>query len=327
MYDDGILTGLTNWHRVCESDSVIFWDFTYSFIPCSISDLAMETEEDPAERLKRLNAKISSRANETKAKAAFSSVTNLTATNFRSKKTTLGTNGSSLSRSSSNSTEGRDEGYREENVLPSINMRTSFSPSRRQTQEHAQTGLSTGGIPNRANPSLPPQTSRRPRASSRNRAVPIVRDHLDVTESSFSPDTSTVHIEPMETIPPPDCSDIDHEDEFDLKHNDDAFESVATMVCDQVLPKVQSGENTYSLDKDDLNYMDEVVPESVRKVFVNALRFRAQRLPQVASGGELGLIGITRECVRLGLARVEEDNFLLGGGTKLVNGSVQMKVR
>ena len=148
-----------------------------------------------------------------------------------------------------------------------------------------------------------------------------------VNDPNLSQVAPSASIEPMEPIPAPDNNDVDLEDEFDLKHNDDAFESVATMICDQILPKVLNGGTCYTLDTVDMNYMDEAVPESVRRVFVNALRFRGQRLSPIMTEGEPGLLVLTRECVRLGLARVEEENFLLGGGTKNGDGSVDMKVR
>mmetsp|Transcript_4698 Transcript_4698/g.6178 ORF Transcript_4698/g.6178 Transcript_4698/m.6178 type:complete len:622 (-) Transcript_4698:459-2324(-) len=96
--------------------------------------------------------------------------------------------------------------------------------------------------------------------------------------------------------------------ELDLKSNDNAFHVVANLVLDRLNKKVQPGATEYTVDPEDRVFFDEMVPDSVRCSFVEALRFRAAQ-PRGKQNNLL--LKLTDQCVMLGLDREEQNNILL----------------
>ena len=106
----------------------------------------------------------------------------------------------------------------------------------------------------------------------------------------------------------------------DLKHNDNAYHVIATLVVERLLPKVDGappGSTRYSLTDDDDAFLRRMLPPKVRRGFVEALRYRLQLL-RSGVGSRRGALGkLTMQCQMLGLDRDAGSNALLD----LANGS------
>lgn len=101
-----------------------------------------------------------------------------------------------------------------------------------------------------------------------------------------------------------------------MSTSDQAFEVTAKLVADYLSPKLVAGASTYHVDMSDTIFLDAVVPQDIRKEFVQAVEFRSKSLPP---SGELSpLQTLVKECSRLGLGKT--DCFLLGGGMKMDDG-------
>ena len=93
--------------------------------------------------------------------------------------------------------------------------------------------------------------------------------------------------------------------DLDLKNNDNAFHVLATLVTERLLPKLEaSPDNThYTLTAEDAAFFQKMLPYSVRRGFVDALRYRLQLL-KVGVGSRNSTIGkLTMQCQMLGLDR------------------------
>ena len=100
--------------------------------------------------------------------------------------------------------------------------------------------------------------------------------------------------------------------DLDLKNNDNAFHVIATLVTERLLPKLEaSPDNThYTLTAEDTAFFQKMLPYSVRRGFVDALRYRLQLL-KVGVGSRNSTIGkLTMQCQMLGLDR-DDLNALL----------------
>ncbi|KAL3794162.1 hypothetical protein HJC23_012869 [Cyclotella cryptica] len=95
--------------------------------------------------------------------------------------------------------------------------------------------------------------------------------------------------------------------DLDLKHNDNAYHVVATLVTDRLLPKLSSNSSYYTVSGADVEFFSQMLPYSVRRAFVEALRYRLQ-----SSSAESPLGRLSLQCQILGLDR--EKNVLLDLG-------------
>jgi hypothetical protein len=128
---------------------------------------------------------------------------------------------------------------------------------------------------------------------------------------------------------PSNISSRDLED-LDLKHNDAAFNVVATLLCERLLPKIDSNmtddDHYYTITTEDVTFFNKMLPNSVRRDFVNALRYRLNLLRVVGStsnggivhhhdnddeGGGGGCEQLSLQCQMLGLDRDDNMNLLL----------------
>ena len=95
--------------------------------------------------------------------------------------------------------------------------------------------------------------------------------------------------------------------DLDLASNDDAFVVIATLVTERLLPKLEAspGCTHYTMTADDAAFFQKMLPYSVRRCFVDALRYRLQLIksgdPRVSRESPLGRL--TLQCQLLGLAR------------------------
>lgn len=117
--------------------------------------------------------------------------------------------------------------------------------------------------------------------------------------------------------------------DLDLKHNDNAFHVVANLVSERLMGKVTPGATSYTLDPSDAAYLDQMLPMTVRRSFVDALRYRVKICPPEGDPRETSLHVLTRRCSNLGLDRADGVNPLLncggvggnpGGGSITVTG-------
>jgi hypothetical protein len=104
---------------------------------------------------------------------------------------------------------------------------------------------------------------------------------------------------------------------------DSSFEVLATLIVEHLETKVVNSQ--YVLDKSDMDFFDAIIPETLRISFVEAVRFRSERLPSELEEDASNLQRITRKCADFGLASSDENNFLLGGGLR-VQDKIIMKV-
>lgn len=91
----------------------------------------------------------------------------------------------------------------------------------------------------------------------------------------------------------------------DLKHNDNAYHVIATLVTERLLPKIDAfpGNTHYTLTADDTAFFQKMLPHSVRKGFVDALRYRLQLLRSGVGSRNSALGKLTKHCQMLGLDR------------------------
>jgi len=95
--------------------------------------------------------------------------------------------------------------------------------------------------------------------------------------------------------------------DLDFKSNDDAFVVIATLVTERLLPKLEAspGCTHYTMTADDAAFFQKMLPYSVRRCFVDALRYRLQLIksgdPRVSQESPLGRL--TMQCQLLGLER------------------------
>lgn len=105
-------------------------------------------------------------------------------------------------------------------------------------------------------------------------------------------------------------------DNMDLKNNDNAYHVVATLIVDRLLPKLSTATATqsithYSLTPDDVAFFQQMLPQSVRTSFVDALRYRLQLIKSGVGSVNSPLGRLNMHCQLLGLERVGRGNALL----------------
>lgn len=165
-------------------------------------------------------------------------------------------------------------------------------------------------------------------ASSHHHAATETNINLDYVNEE-SGDINTTYTESMiiDISSPSNISSRDLED-LDLKHNDAAFNVVATLLCERLLPKIDSDMTTdddhyYTITTEDVTFFQKMLPNSVRRDFVNALRYRLNLLRVVGSTSGGGIVHhdddeggggceqLSLQCQMLGLDRDDNMNLLL----------------
>lgn len=104
--------------------------------------------------------------------------------------------------------------------------------------------------------------------------------------------------------------------ELDLKHNDNAYHVIATLVTERLVPKIHAnpGSAHYTLTSDDTAFFQKMLPYSVRRSFVDALRYRLQLVKSGIGSRHSALGKLSMQCQMLGLER-ENLNVLLDLGS------------
>jgi hypothetical protein len=93
--------------------------------------------------------------------------------------------------------------------------------------------------------------------------------------------------------------------DLDLKHNDNSFHVIATLLTERLLPKIHaSPEKThYTLTTEDAAFFQKMLPSSMRRGFVDALRYRLQLMKMGVGSKGSELVELTMQCQKLGLER------------------------
>ena len=89
--------------------------------------------------------------------------------------------------------------------------------------------------------------------------------------------------------------------ELDLKHNDNAFHAIATLLTERLLPKIENARTHYTITPEDAEFFQKMLPSSVRQEFVIALRYRLHLMTMGLSSQACELV--TMQCQKLGLER------------------------
>lgn len=99
--------------------------------------------------------------------------------------------------------------------------------------------------------------------------------------------------------------------DLDLKHNDNSFHVIATLLTERLLPKIHaSPEKThYTLTTEDAAFFQKMLPSSMRRGFVDALRYRLKLMKMGVGSKGSELVELTMQCQKLGLER-EDLNVL-----------------
>jgi len=99
--------------------------------------------------------------------------------------------------------------------------------------------------------------------------------------------------------------DISSGRDLDLKHNDNSFHVIATLLTERLLPKIHaSPEKThYTMTTEDVAFFQKMLPYSMRRGFVDALRYRLQLMKMGVGSKGSELVELTMQCQKLGLER------------------------
>lgn len=99
---------------------------------------------------------------------------------------------------------------------------------------------------------------------------------------------------------------------MDLCYNDNAFSVIATLVTARLIPRIHVSPNSsnYTITDEDVAFFQKMLPSSVRRSFVDALRYRLQLLKSGVGSQESAVGKLTMQCQLLGLDR-ENMNLLL----------------
>ena len=99
---------------------------------------------------------------------------------------------------------------------------------------------------------------------------------------------------------------------FDLKSNDNAYHVIATLITDRLLPKLHANSSFYTLTSEDTAFFQKMLPYSVRRKFVDAVRHRLLLIKRSDARvkANSALVNLTKQCQMLGLDQ-EKMNALL----------------
>lgn len=101
--------------------------------------------------------------------------------------------------------------------------------------------------------------------------------------------------------------------DLDMKHNDNAFHVVANLVLDRFRSRITGNATSLDVTESDRAYLDQMLQPSVKKSFVEAVRFRLEN--NCPPDSEIPIHILTRECQELGLDREGDNNPLLANPT------------
>jgi hypothetical protein len=109
---------------------------------------------------------------------------------------------------------------------------------------------------------------------------------------------------------------------LDLKHNDNAFQVIASLVVDKFDVHLRLKAISITITLDDRHHLDRVVPD--KKRFAEAVRYRLQSCPEHSMKA---IHVITRKCRALGLDREGSQNILNAAVGSTVRLSVSVRAR
>jgi hypothetical protein len=95
---------------------------------------------------------------------------------------------------------------------------------------------------------------------------------------------------------------------LDLKHNDNSFHVIVSLVVDRFENQLKLGAPSIQITRTDREQLDRMVPESLRGNLVDAVAFRLQSCPEDSMQSIHMLL---RKCRSLGLDREGNQNVLM----------------
>ena len=95
---------------------------------------------------------------------------------------------------------------------------------------------------------------------------------------------------------------------LDLKHNDNSFHVIASLVVDRFEDQLKSGAPSIQITRTDREQLDRMVPEGMRSNLVDAVAFRLESSPEDSMQSIHILL---RKCRSLGLDREGSENVLM----------------
>jgi hypothetical protein len=94
---------------------------------------------------------------------------------------------------------------------------------------------------------------------------------------------------------------------MDFMKNDNSFHVVASLLVDKFEEALKSEAKFIKVTEEDKIQIERMIPESARENFVAALRFRLDEAPEFS---RLPIHTVTRNCHKLGMTRLDEQNIL-----------------
>jgi hypothetical protein len=105
----------------------------------------------------------------------------------------------------------------------------------------------------------------------------------------------------------PSKSQTPKQETMDFMKNDNSFHVVASLLVDKFEEALKTEARFIKVTAEDKLQIDRMVPESARENFVAALRYRFEDSPEFS---RLPIHTVTRNCHKLGLTRLDEQNIL-----------------
>lgn len=94
---------------------------------------------------------------------------------------------------------------------------------------------------------------------------------------------------------------------LDFMQNDNSFHVVASLLVDKFEDALKTHARFIKVTEEDKQQIERMIPESARENFVAALRYRYEDAPEFS---RLPIHTVTRNCYKLGLTRLDEQNIL-----------------
>ena len=98
-----------------------------------------------------------------------------------------------------------------------------------------------------------------------------------------------------------------HSEPLDFMQSDNSFQVVASLLVDQFEEALKNRADHIIVTQGMKDQIERVVPEDAKENFVAALRFRLAEAPEFS---RLPMHTVTRNCHKLGMTRLDEQNIL-----------------
>eukprot|EP00980_Cylindrotheca_fusiformis_P014723 scaffold4009_cov124-Cylindrotheca_fusiformis.AAC.3 len=107
---------------------------------------------------------------------------------------------------------------------------------------------------------------------------------------------------------------------MDFMKNDNSFHVVASLLVDKFEEALKSEARYIKVTEEDKIQIERMIPETARENFVAALRFRLDEAPEFS---RLPIHTVTRNCFKLGMTRLDEQNILFAPPGTIIQLDIQ----